>query len=158
MPIEKCVVEGDDAQTIANLTQWYYELVGSKGPYAAFGVVTGGESLMAGAGLTGSAAVVWHAVRDFSINLALAHAQIRHETGESDWPLAVKTAFLATVAGKAVEGQMDKLKGRSNDVFIKLLSDAFKSRIEEMIRKKVIENNDKKEEKFNSNDNKNLQF
>lgn len=58
MPFEKCIVRGDEAQTVENLTQWYYELIGSKGPYAAAAVATGGESLMAGAGLTGSTAIL----------------------------------------------------------------------------------------------------
>lgn len=139
MPFEKCIVEGDEAQTVENLTQWYYELIGSKGPYAAAAVATGGESLMAGAGLTGSTAILWHAAKDFSINLALSNAEIVRLTGKSDWRLAVKTAMLATAAGKTVEWQMEKLGGKGNAAFIGLLSDAFKTRIQEMIRKEMIE-------------------
>ena len=52
-------------------------------------------------------------------------------------------ASLSTVGGRAIDGQMEKLKGSGgkNGVFIKLLGDALKKRFNDFVKDWVIEKN-----------------
>ena len=140
MPIEKWFVPGDDAQTVENLTQCYYETIGGQGPYLAAGMATGGQSLLAGTTAGGAKTSLWKATRDFVVNLALANAEIVHQQGKSDWILAVKTAYLTTLAGKTVDAYVNKLKNRKPNVFYDMMGNTIKKRFQEFLRKEMIEN------------------
>lgn len=136
--LQKGIVAGDDAKTVENLSQFGYELLGEKAPQVVAGAA--GGSLLAGAGLAGGASTIVKGVKDFTVNLAEANARIIRETGNHDWEMAFKMASLSTVGGRAIDGQMEKLKGSGgkNGVFIKLLGDALKKRFNDFVKDWVL--------------------
>lgn len=128
------IAAGDDEKTVENLRQFGYELLGEKGPCLAAGLA--GGSLLRGAGITGVAATGYRMIKDFTVNLAEANANIIKETGKHNWALALKIAVQTTLGGRVIDNQMEKAArggGLAGKTMFQIFGDSLKKRFGSMV-------------------------